>query len=188
MTISSEILEQCKQGDREAQFVFYEHYYGMLMGICMRYRREESEARFLLNLGFYKIFKALKSYDGDAPLEPWMRRITINTVIDDFRSDKKRTEQMRYTDFDHPSDPKPVHWSRAEQELEAEEIMNLLDILPTATKTVFNLFAIDGYKHREIGQLLDISPNTSKWHVHEARKQLQERLIEMGYVPEKMKA
>ncbi len=188
MTISSEILERCREGDRQAQFVFYEHYFSMLMGICMRYRSNEQDARSLLNLGFYKIFKALKKYEPDAPLEPWMRRIVINTAIDDYRKNRKRKESTRYTDFEEVYDADPVDWPLAEHKLAAEDIMELLDILPPVTKTVFNLFAIDGYEHKEIGKKLDMSPNTSKWHVHEARKKLQDALVKLGLAHKKMKA
>lgn len=149
------------------------------MGVCMRYQKEESEAMAALNLGFLKILQHLDKYRHDIPFEAWIRRIMINTLIDEFRKNRTVKELIEYRDFSEEKNNQLwLDTSEAEQVLNAEQLTSMLHALPAMSRKVFNLFAIDGYSHQEIGEMLGISEGTSKWHVNHARKRLQEMVRE----------
>ena len=177
MKINQQLIQDCKKGDRKAQFQLYKSCFNLLMGVCMRYKKDESEAAAVLNVGFLKILNGLKSYKPEVPFEAWIRRIMINTLIDDFRKNRKVKELMEYRDFtETPPKVDAINYGTADKLFDAEELENLIKQLPPVSQKVFNLFAIDGYSHKEIGEMLDISNGTSKWHVAFARKKLQEMM------------
>lgn len=174
MNIDPHLLQAAHRGDRKAQYALFRACYPVLMAVCVRYRRDEQEAVSALNNGFLKIVQNLDRYSSEAPFEAWIRRIMINTMIDMFRRDKKWRDAVVYVDeiapggvLDHTT------WNDAEHQLNAQYLESLLRRLPPVTQQVFNLFALDGFSHREIGEMLDMSEGTSKWHVSFARKQLQ---------------
>lgn len=143
----------------------------------MRYRRSEDEAAEVLNTGFLKILNNLDKYNKDVPFEAWIRRIMINTLIDDFRKNRKVKELIEYTDFEHEEIfTESVDFNTADRMFDAEEIELLIQQLPPMSQKVFNLYAIDGYSHKEVGELLGISDGTSKWHLSFARKKLKEMI------------
>lgn len=155
------------------------------MGVCVRYVKDDGEARALLNAGFLKILTKLDSYKSHVPFEAWTRRIMINTIIDQYRKDKKYREQIIVTDLEEAGETNhSVDYNYAEQHFDAEELMEYVRQLPPVSQQVFNLFAIDGYSHKEISKMLKISVGTSKWHVSFARKTVIE-LIEKKVKPEK---
>ena len=100
----------------------------------------------------------------------------INHVIDEFRKNRKVQELIDYTDFSEKQIPDNIDYNEADKAFDAEDIEDLIRSLPPVTKKVFNLFAIDGYSHKEIGEMLKISDGTSKWHLNSARKKLQEAI------------
>ncbi len=157
---------------RKAQLVFYRKYFGLLMSFAYKYFNNEADAAAIVNTAFLKIFDNLNKYNTASPIEPWMKRITINHIIDEFRKNKKFTET--FIDKGEESNKKnETDINIVELEIEEENISALLNCLPNATKNVFCLYAIDGYSHKEITELLSISYETSKWHVKEARKKLK---------------
>lgn len=167
------LIRLCVANDRSAQAELYKQYYGKMMGICKRYFQNRDDAMEVLNCGFLKVFQNLKHYEQKGPFEAWIYRIIYNTIIDFLRSKKK-------TVFSSISDAEEFVSTAPDlplQKLYTDDLLNLLYLLPDATRTVFNMFAIDGYKHEEIAEMLGISEGTSKWHVNQARKQLKE-LIE----------
>ena len=175
MNINPQLLNDCKKGDRRAQFQLYQSCFSTLMGVCMRYKKDEAESAAILNIGFLKILKNLHKRKTNVPFEPWIKRIMINTVIDDFRKNRKVKELMEHTDFeDFHNHEDLVELNTADLKFEAEELEEMIRRLPPVSQKVFNLFAIDGYSHKEIGELLDISNGTSKWHLSFARKKLKE--------------
>lgn len=179
MRIDPTILNKCKKGDRKAQFDLYNRCFPILMGVCMRYKKDESEAAQILNTGFLKILNGLKKYKDNVPFEAWIRRIMINTVIDEFRKNKKSRDLVEHTNFETPefySDQ--VDYNIADQAFDAEDVQRFIDKLPKMSKRVFNLFAIDGYSHREVSEELGISVGTSKWHLSFARSKVQELMKE----------
>lgn len=141
------------------------------MSVAYRYKKNEEDAAALANNAFLKILTNLEKYDRKKPFEAWIRRIAINEAIDDYRKNKKREEMFEVANDDEVVDG--VTFNEIDNEIEAEELNNMLLELPPATRTVFNLFAIDGYSHKEIAEELGISLETSKWHMKEARKKLK---------------
>ena len=174
MNVDPLVLQAAHRGDRKAQYALYRDCFPVLMAVCVRYRRDEQDAAAAVNSGFLKIIQNLDRYDPAAPFIAWVRRIMINVVIDEFRREKKWRDTTVFPDETQPETPHtPLDWNEAEQRLQAEYLESLLRRLPPVTQKVFNLFAIDGFSHQEIGDLLQISEGTSKWHVHQARSRLQ---------------
>jgi RNA polymerase sigma-70 factor (ECF subfamily) len=131
----------------------------------------------MLNTGFFKILTNLNKYEEGIPFEAWASRIMINCLIDDYRKNKRNKEFIEYQDLNgHEYGNSQVDFNDADKAFEAEEIELMILKLPERTRTVFNLFAIDGYKHIEISEMLGMSANTSKWHLADARKKLQKML------------
>lgn len=188
MNIPAALIEACLRQDRKAQSELYRRCFGVLMGICMRYLSNEQEAVATLNQGFLKILHGLKDRNPNAPLEAWMRRIMINTVIDEYRRQRKYHEKMQVEDFGETTAYDGyVDVNEADQRLDAEELEQMIQALPPMSRQVFNLYAVDGYSHREIAELLGISEGTSKWHVSSARSQLKAHLAQRIHRSEKTK-
>ncbi len=177
MKISQQLLEDCIRGDRRAQFQLYKSCFNVLMGVCIRYKKDEDEAASVLNMGFLKVINNLEKYKPEVPFEAWIRRIMINTVIDEFRKNRKVKELIEHTDFtDSAAHNKAINYNTADQMFDAERLEAFIRQLPPVSQKVFNLYAIDGYSHKEIGAMLGISDGTSKWHLSSARKKLQEMI------------
>lgn len=177
-----QLLQDCKKGDRKAQFQLYRLCYPTLMRVCLRYQKNESEAAAALNTGFLKILKNIDKYSGKASFEAWIKRIMINTMIDEFRKNRKVRELIEHTDFSESHHVNTqVSYNEADEKFDAEELEILIQALPPMSQKVFNLYAIDGFSHKEIGAMLKISDGTSKWHLSFARKKLRE------WIREKMK-
>lgn len=172
MDIDHKLLEGCKKGERRAQFELYRQCYSILLSVCLRYERNKEDAEFMLNEVFYKILTHLDRYDTSAPFEAWIRRIAINTQIDEYR--KKSRSKIDY--HESPMDLAPLtvmDYNEADKKFDAEELENMIRKLPPMSQKVFNLYVIDGYNHKEIGEKLDMSEGTSKWHLSSARKKLK---------------
>jgi len=168
----TELVEACRKEDRNAQRKLYENFHGKMLAICLRYARCREEAVEVLNSSFLKVFKNIHRFDDSkGNVEAWIRTIVTNTAIDRYRKESKKPHTI---DIDYAY--KESNGSIAIEELTAEEILGLIQQLPTAYRTVFNLFAIEGYSHREIGQKLGISEGTSKSNLSKARKKLQKAL------------
>jgi RNA polymerase sigma factor (sigma-70 family) len=175
--VTKALLQAASRGERKAQHTLYRLCFPVLMSVCVRYQKDRQEALAALNLGFLKVLNKLDSYTEEAPFEAWIKRIMINTMIDSFRREKNWRTLVIYPEQIEPDVKHHVDsWNHAEQGHDLEYLELLIQQLPPITRQVFNLFAIDGYSHREIAELLDMSDGTSKWHVSQARKQLQEWL------------
>lgn len=175
--ISPELLNACRRDDRRAIQALYFHCFKTLMPVCFRYHKNEEDARAALNHGFMKILTGLDSIQGEMNFNAWSKRIMINALIDEYRRNKKRNaivsqrESERELEF---SDSSSVN--EGENELVYADLLALLKELPTISGKVFNLYVIDGFNHKEIGELLGMSEGTSKWHLSTARKLLREKL------------
>jgi len=174
MKVNNSLIKDCLTGDRKAQFSLHKNCYGILMSVCVRYKIDRDEAKSSVNAGFLKILNNLDRYDPKVPFEAWIKRIMINHVIDEFRKNRKVQELIEYTDFNEKQVPDGIDYNEADKVFDASDLEAMIRTLPPVTKKVFNLFAIDGYSHKEICKLLSISEGTSKWHVSSARKKLQE--------------
>lgn len=165
------LLDACRKGDRLAQKQLYERYYGKLMGLCMRYFENRDDALDALNRGFLKVLTQLDQYDRKYEFDGWAYRIVQRTAIDLLRTHIRRKDK-----YPEAGEVEVVLTSTVMDKLKADDLIKVLDCLSPVTRLVFNLFAIEGYLHKEIAELLDISVNTSKWHVNAARKQLKDKL------------
>lgn len=163
-----ELIKGCRKGNRLAQKGLYEKYFGKMMGIAMRYTNNKEEAIEILNGAFLKVFTSLDKYTDENNLAGWIARIVFNTSIDHVR---KHTRYRQVMDFNVERDAS-IH-NEAVDNLQAEDLYGLVQRLPQASRTVFSLYVVDGYKHREIAEMLGISEGTSKWHLASARRELK---------------
>jgi RNA polymerase sigma factor (sigma-70 family) len=173
MDIQPQLIALCIKQDRKAEYELYKKCYSYLMNICTRYSKDKDSASEALNAGYLKILKNLASYKPEIPFRVWIRRIMINTLIDEYRKNKREREKISYVEqyYDN-SDFSEVN--EAMSRINCSDLLEEINRLPLATKKVFNLFAIDGYSHKEIGEMLEISEGTSKWHLNSARQKLKE--------------
>jgi RNA polymerase sigma factor (sigma-70 family) len=162
------LLEGCRRQDRLAQKYLYQRYYGRMLGICMRYAGSRDEAIEMLNSAFFKVFKSVDSYKGSGALAGWIAKVVLHTSIDWARAQSTYRKKM-----DFSVEKENATLNDALQNLAVEEIFEKVQLLPVATRTVFSLYVLEGYTHKEIAEELNISSGTSKWHLAEARKKLQ---------------
>jgi RNA polymerase sigma factor (sigma-70 family) len=173
MNIQPQLIALCIKQDRKAEYELYKLTYSYLMSICMRYSKDKDTASESLNMGFLKILKNLTAYKPEVPFKAWIRRVMVNTLIDQYRKNKREREKVTYVEeYYDSSDFSDVNEALAK--ISYNQILDQINFLPEATKKVFNLFAIDGYSHKEIGEMLSISEGTSKWHLNAARQKLKE--------------
>jgi len=163
-----ELIEGCKSNDRRAQKALYEKYTAKMFGLCKRYVKTIENAEEVLMLAFCKIFKKIDTYSGKGSFEGWIRRIMVNESLMFIRKKYRFNEHVEIEKI-----PVKAVQVTVEDELAAQDILNLLDQLPDGYRTVFNLKEIEGYKHREIAEMLDISINTSKSQLILAKKRLR---------------
>lgn len=164
------IIQGCKQDDPKAQKAFYDRFSPKMFGVCKRYIKRYDEAEDLLIEGLFKAIDKMNTYSGNGSLEGWVRRIVVNECLMFLRKKTPLSVSIEV----HPTDA-PTRLN-IEDELAAQDILALLDKLPTGYRTVFNLFVIEGYKHREIAEELGISINTSKSQLIGAKKRMRELL------------
>jgi RNA polymerase sigma-70 factor (ECF subfamily) len=182
MVVEPSLLVLATQGDKKAQHALYKQTFSLLMGICSRYAYDRDEAMALLNQGFLKILTNAGQRKEHVPVEAWMRRVMINTIIDVYRQNKTYREQTTLVDY---SDHAIVHAYEGGndhvylEKINSEALYHMMTKLPDMTARVFNLFAIDGYSHKEIADMLRMSEGTSKWHVNNARTLLKNMLNEL---------
>lgn len=173
MQVERELIALCQQGDRRAQYKLYEHCYSPLMSVCARYTQNKDDALANLNLGFLKVLDKLHLYDGKKPFVAWIKRLMINTVIDEYRKNRKKEEAFVPVDLNEAPELGPGVYSEVEKYVSDDELNSYVQQLPPMSRKVFNLYAIDGFQHKEIAEMLNISTGTSKWHLSFARKSLK---------------
>src|SRR5215218_77367 len=167
-----EWIAGCLANNRKAQEALYRHFYGFAMTVALRYARDEQDAADIMSHAFVKIFKSMHAFDSSkGTLHAWIKRIVINEGLDHIKSRSRFSENVELETAEEPGIS-----NAAIEQLGAEEIMELIKKLPPATHAVFVLYAVEGYNHREIAEQLNISEGTSKWHLSEARKTLQQQL------------
>ncbi|MDP5099102.1 MAG: RNA polymerase sigma factor [Crocinitomicaceae bacterium] len=180
MDITHDIIKACMRDDRKAINLMYEYGFKMLMPICFRYNKNEEDARAAFNAGFIKILNGLEKVDEDLNFNAWAKRIMVNSLIDEYRKNKKYNTQITKSDSESELDFYSTGSSNdAVSNLGVENITALIGELPAVTGKVFNLFVIDGYAHKEIAEMLEMSEGTSKWHLSTARKMLRDKLEEL---------
>ncbi len=166
-----ELIEACKRKNAQAQKSLYDHYAGKLYALCCRYIKEKMEAEDVLIIAFTKILDRIDQFKGEGSFEGWMKRIVLNESLTYLRRNKNMYQEMDIEAADREPD-----FEKLESHLQAEDLMKLIEALPSGYRIVFNLYAIDGYSHKEIGEQLGISENTSKSQLSRARLALQKSL------------
>ncbi|MEO6305924.1 MAG: RNA polymerase sigma factor [Bacteroidia bacterium] len=184
MDIQQKLINDCIDRDRKAEYELYKLTYSYLMSICIRYTGNENTAREVLNIGYLRILTNLDKYKPDVPFKAWIRRVMINTLINEFKKEKKHYDNVQYVEDYYETD-KYADINDAITKINAEQIYSFIAQLPPASQQVFNLYFIDGYKHKEIAAMLEISEGTSKWHLNSAREKLKE-LLKKNKLLEKM--
>lgn len=165
----AQLIRRCKRGDARAQRELYQRYAGAMMALCQRYLARSEEAEEVLSNGFVKVFQRLHQFQHKATLGAWIKTIMIREALNYIRYRKNHFQE--WGEEHHL----PSHCP-GEETIDAEHLLSYIAGLPTGYRTVFNLYALEGYSHREIAKLLDISESTSKSQLRKARQQLQKML------------
>ncbi|MBO9566896.1 MAG: RNA polymerase sigma factor [Niastella sp.] len=171
LTNQDDIIKGCKQQNPKSQEALYRACYPGMLKVCTRYARDADEAASLYNEGMLKVLHTIHQYEGRGDLMGWIRRVMVNTCIDHCRRQAKFNHQPLEIVTDNNSIDPDIY-----NRLSANDVMRLLQELPRNTALVFNLFVLEGFKHEEIGQILNIAIGTSKWHLNEARRLLKHKL------------
>jgi RNA polymerase sigma-70 factor, ECF subfamily len=175
-----QIVDGCIRGDRDCQQMLYKFTYGKMLGLCLRYAKDKDEAKDFLHDGFLKVFEKIKHFKHTGSIEGWIRRIIVNNTIDCIRRKNKMS-------FSSDSETGLINLTDdSEDDLEklkmvnigAERIIELIQELSPAYKTVFNLYVIEEYSHKEIAEMLNISIGTSKSNLAKAKGKLKNMFIE----------
>lgn len=176
MMEGQQLIDECKKGNRLAQKELYDKYARKMMGVCLRYVSDRETARDLLQDGFVKVFTSLDTYTGSGVFDAWIRKIFVNGALEYLR----RGDVLREaSDWDSITEPVESFSASAVSELSAAELMKLVQELPAGFRAVFNLFAIEGYSHREIAEMMNITESTSRSQYTRARQLLQKRVKEL---------
>jgi len=168
-----DLVKGCKSDQAYAQRLVYERYSGKMYALCQRYVPDRSEAEEVMIGGFTKTFDKIGQFNGDGSFEGWIRRIMVNESLIYLRKNKSMYLEVDICEADREPD-----FNSLETGLEVEDLMKMIQDLPIGYRTVFNLYAIEGYSHKEIGEQLGININTSKSQLSRARKILQKMLLE----------
>jgi RNA polymerase sigma factor (sigma-70 family) len=182
MLDEKEIIEGCRRNERKAQKALYERYASILLGVCIRYSGRRDEAEDILQDGLIKVYFNIKEFAGKGSFINWMKKIMVNTAITHYHRNLKHQyhqdiEDIRETDIDGVS----LNTS----EFTREELFNVIRDLPHGYRLIFNLYAIEGYKHKEIAEMLEIDVNTSKSQYSRAKALIRRKLGTLRKIAEK---
>lgn len=167
----NELISYCKQGNLRYQELLYKQFYGYALGICIRYLNNRDDALEAANDSFIKVFKSIGSFNEENDFKPWFRKILVNTSLDHKRKSMRFSEALELTD----TIPQSIHTSVIDK-LSAQDILALMKHLNELQRTVFNLYEIDGYSHKEIGSMLNIPESSSRTYLTRAKQALQQLL------------
>lgn len=170
------IVDKCVEGDPIAQRKLFEMFAPKMLGVCLRYANSTEQAEDVLQDGFVKVFTKLSAYKKEGSLEGWIRRIMVNTSLDQIRKNAKFMNNVSMNDVDY----KVEFDGQILSSLMEEDLLNLIKSMPEGYRMVFNLFAIEGYSHKEIAKQLSISENTSKSQYSRAKAYLRTKVEELG--------
>ncbi|MEK6780649.1 MAG: RNA polymerase sigma factor [Bacteroidota bacterium] len=173
MLSEQELIKGCSKEDRASQKALYERYCRKMMAICLRYARSTQEAEDILQEGFIKIFNSIKSFRAESKLETWITRIMINTSLNSLRQKLYVLPMVDVNDIQIP-EADGVNLS----DFNLSELISIVQSLPDGCRIVFNLFAIEGYGHKEIAEMLSISEGTSKSQYNRAKHLLRSKLMQ----------
>ena len=166
------LIEGCKQSDRSAQHELYDRFAGQMLAISKRYSKSDPEAEDILQESFIKVFRNISSFREESSLFFWIKRIVVNTALN-----HQRSKLYAYPMADVQSVPMNVDTDITLADFHLEELLQMIQELPDGCRVIFNLFAIEGYPHKEIAGMLGISEGTSKSQYARARSLLREKLV-----------
>jgi len=169
-----ELINGCKRNERSSQERLYKLFYTRMMALVRRYIDDEMQAEEVLNNGYLRAFQKIGQYNFQGSFEGWLRRVVFHAVSDYVRSNAKYSNHVVLAEKEEY-----VHKDYAER-LYYNELLEMVQSLPIATRAVFNMYVLDGYTHKDIGKALGISEGTSKWHLSEGRKILKEKIEKLG--------
>jgi len=178
------LLKECLSGNIRAQKVLYERYASRMFGVCLRYAPDQNTAEDFMQEGFIRIFMKLGSYKSQGSLEGWMRRVMVNTSLEFLRKKDilRNSVELEYHEWTDEGAHSAVMTENNDDSYEsmvpANVLYNALQEMPMGFRTVFNLYAVEEYSHKEIGNMLNISEGTSKSQYARARAWLQKKLSE----------
>ena len=176
----AEIIKGCIKQDRACQKALYEMLYGKMMGVCMRYAKSRDEAKDMVQDGFMKVFNSIKSFGHNGSFEGWVRRIMVNTAIDHLRKNKHEyliVSTVRANEAAEKIEEEDTEDMLAN--INREDILKAVQLLTPAYRTVFNLYVIEGFSHKQIAEMLEISEGTSKSNLAKARFNLRKNLVHL---------
>jgi RNA polymerase sigma-70 factor (ECF subfamily) len=166
------LVIECVKCNPKAQRLLFDKFAPKMLTICLRYAKDTADAEDVLQEGFVKVFSKLSDFKMEGSLEGWIRRIMVNTSLDAIRKNKKHLTDAKLEDVEY----KILSSESTSDQLQADDLLKLINALPGGYKVVFNLFAIEGYSHKEIADLLGVSENTSKSQYSRARAHLRIQL------------
>ncbi|TGV04260.1 RNA polymerase sigma factor [Flavivirga rizhaonensis] len=170
----SSLIKKAIKNNREAQHVLFEIHAPKMLSVCRYYIKDLQQAEEAMLNGFFKVFSNLKSFKSEGSFEGWIRRIMVRESISFLR--QKKQIEFSVEDFEYNND----YTNNISTDIEVAEIQQLIDALPEGYKMVFVMYAIEGYKHYEIAEMLNITEGTSKSQLFKARKLLQESIKELN--------
>ncbi|MEI6883600.1 MAG: sigma-70 family RNA polymerase sigma factor [Bacteroidota bacterium] len=176
MTIPAEVFDQCLHDEPRGQEAFYKAYAPRMFGVCLRYAASRAEAEDMLQEGFIRIFRNLGSLQSLDSIDGWVHRIMVNTAINYYNKQLKFQNEVQIRN----ETPDATIPEDALSKLSYKELMKILQGLPLGYRTVFNMYVIDGYTHKEIGEVLGISENTSKsqlWRAKSSMRNILRRIL-----------
>lgn len=168
------LIKGCVKQDRKSQKMLYKAFYGFSMAICLRYAGDRDEAAEVMNQGFFKVFTKIETYDSTRPFKAWLGRIMTNVSIDYYRANLKMAYAEDLEQAEHLYDASVA----TDNNLNYNDLLAMVQRLPQGYRTVFNLFAIDGYSHEEIADMLNINIGTSKSNLFKARQKLKQMILD----------
>ncbi|HOO99204.1 MAG TPA: RNA polymerase sigma factor [Bacteroidales bacterium] len=178
-----DIIKGCLKGNRRDQELLYRRFASRMYAVCLQYSGNDEEARDILQEGFIKIFENLANYKHEGSFEGWIRRIMVNTSLEKYRS---KNLLHRVDDIDQIQEPDAEPYNDDYAGLQAVDLMGIIRELPPKYRMVFNLFAIEGYSHKEISAMMNISEGTSKSNLSRARVILQRKVISYTEIGKKV--
>lgn len=177
MMSDRQIIEGCIRHDRKAQKVLYEKYSRFLHGICLRYVADKAEAEDILQESFLKVFLNIRDYSGSGSFTGWLRKIVVNTAITYYHKNLKFRYHLEIEEY---VSVETGTTSFEEDFFTSDELYKILNELPKGYRLIFNLYAVEGYKHKEIAELLEIDVNTSKSQYSRAKSVIRKKLEDLG--------
>ncbi len=177
MMSDQQIIDGCANHERKAQQILYDKYSHFLLGVCMRYATDKTEAEDILQDSFLKIFSNIKDFSGTGSFIGWLRKVAVNTAITHYH---KNLKYRYHIDIEEYVSVEAGVTSFEEDFFTSEELYRVLNELPTGYRMVFNLYAVEGYKHKEIAEILGVDTNTSKSQYSRAKAVIREKLEKLG--------